>query len=330
MEAFARPAATGSVVVVDGGGSYHDALQKCCYTPFEKATGIKLSSTAYDYSIGAIQAQVEGPKQWDVIVLGQAITDKLAATIFQPLDYSKLKVPGLPASGKFKYFVADMSFGHVLAYRTDSSSTTPTSWLDFWDTTTYPGARGLYNWPVGTLEIALLGDGVPVNKLYPLNVKRAFASLDKLKKSTKVYFYNTGAEQIQYFQNKLAPMVAAWSGRVLAAQDAGLPVKYILNGALSQASYLAILKTAPNTENAYRYLNFKLQPKYGAADATAFPGDAPNNPLAFKYLSPKIAAQLPTPANPALKTRVANVDAKYWAKNFDSVLKAWQNWYSKE
>jgi putative spermidine/putrescine transport system substrate-binding protein len=325
-QAFGRTQATGNVVVVDGGGTYHDALQKCCYTPFQKATGVNLQSTNYDYSIGAIQAQVNGAKQWDVVVLGQAIDDKTAATVFQPIDYSKIHVPGLPAANKFKYFVADMSFGHVLSYRTDVYHTTPTSWLDFWDTSTYPGARGLYNWPVGSLEIALLGDGVPINKLYPLNVKRAFASLDKLKKKTKVYFYNTGAEQISFMQNKIAPMVACWSGRVLAAEAAGVPVKYILNDALAQASYLTIVKTAPNGDNAYKYINFKLQPKYGAADATAFPGDAPNNPLAFKYLSPKIAADLPT--NPALANRVANVNANYWAANFDAVLKQWNSWYA--
>jgi putative spermidine/putrescine transport system substrate-binding protein len=324
--ALGKGLGSGSVVVVDGGGSYHDALNKCCYVPFHNATGINLQSTNYDYSIGAIQAQVNGAKQWDVVVLGQAVDDTTAASVFMPLDYSKIHVPGLLASSKFKYFVADMSFGNVLAYNTGAYSSTPTGWQDFWNTSIYPGPRGLYNWPVGTLEIALLGDGVPITHLYPLDVERAFASLGMLKKKTKIYWYTTGAEQISLVQNKVAPMVMAWSGRVLAAEAAGVPVKYLLNGALSQASYLTIVKTAPNVDNAYRYINFKLQAKYGAADATAFPGDEPNNPLAFKYLSPKIASELPT--NPALGKTVANIDAVYWAKQFNTIYKQWQRWYA--
>ena len=57
----------------------------------------------------------------------------------------------------------------------------PASWADFWDVKRFSGPRGLRNNPRGTLEIALLADGISAEKLYPLNLDRAFAKLDELR-----------------------------------------------------------------------------------------------------------------------------------------------------
>jgi putative spermidine/putrescine transport system substrate-binding protein len=318
----------GAVVVVDGGGSYHNALNSCCYLPYAQESGARLTSTSYDYSLGAIQAQVDGAKEWDVVVLGQSIDDATAARLFQPIDYSVVNTPGIARDGKFRYFVEDASFSHVVGYDTRKFKTPPRGWADFWDVDRFPGARGLYNWPVGTLEIALLADGVAPAELYPLDLDRAFASIDTLRKSTEVRWYLSGTEQIQFFTDGLAPMVAAWAGRILAAAAEGVPIDYQVDGALPQASYLAVLKTAPHPKQAFDYIRFKLQPETSARNAVAAPGDSPGNTQAFRYIDKALAAKLPT--NPALRDRTAgSVDARYWAKNFDANLRAWQDYTSK-
>ncbi len=60
--------------------------------------------------------------------------------------------------------------------------------------TAFPGPRTLADQKAGgaELEFALLADGVPKDKLYPIDVQRALKSLDRIKKNV-VKWWDTGA-----------------------------------------------------------------------------------------------------------------------------------------
>ena len=60
----------------------------------------------------------------------------------------------------------------------------------------FPGPRSLENSPKGNLEFALLADGVAPDKLYPLDVDRAFKKLDQIKHHIPVWWTN-GAQHVQ-------------------------------------------------------------------------------------------------------------------------------------
>ena len=79
--------------------------------------------------------------------------------------------------------VASNIQGTNLCYRRDKFPTGgPKSWVDFWDVKRFPGARGLcINDSPRTLIFALLADDVPADRLYPLDVDRAFKKLDQIK-----------------------------------------------------------------------------------------------------------------------------------------------------
>src|SRR6185437_5664835 len=66
--------------------------------------------------------------------------------------------------------------------QTFAAGTAPVSWSDVWNTKKFPGRRGMYTGVTYTLEFALLADGVPKDKLYPLDLPRAFKSLEKFKR----------------------------------------------------------------------------------------------------------------------------------------------------
>lgn len=57
----------------------------------------------------------------------------------------------------------------------------PDSWADFGDATRFPQPRALPRDPVGLLEAALLAAGVDPSALYPLDLDRAFAALERLR-----------------------------------------------------------------------------------------------------------------------------------------------------
>ena len=81
------------------------------------------------------------------------------------------------------------------------------------DVEAFPGKRALPDYPSFILPMALLGDGVPVDELYPLDLDRAFASLEKIKDSVAVW-WQAGAQPPQLLQDNEVQYAIAWSGRV--------------------------------------------------------------------------------------------------------------------
>ncbi|RVD48303.1 ABC transporter substrate-binding protein, partial [Mesorhizobium sp. M2D.F.Ca.ET.140.01.1.1] len=77
-----------------------------------------------------------------------------------------------------------------------------------WDVSKYPGVRtlssGVYG-EAGPWEEALLADGVPADALYPLDIDRAFASLDKIKPHIRKWFV-TGSENQQLLHDKVVDL----------------------------------------------------------------------------------------------------------------------------
>ena len=71
----------------------------------------------------------------------------------------------------------------------------PQSWADFWNLKEFPGKRTLGRISQSVLEAALLADGVPFDKLYPIDVKRALEKIKEIKSQT--LFWRTAVEAIE-------------------------------------------------------------------------------------------------------------------------------------
>ncbi|KJK33090.1 ABC transporter, partial [Streptomyces variegatus] len=104
----------------------------------------------------------------------------------EPVDHDRLKSvkgAGIAEHNLPEYAVGKNVWASVMAYRTDSLKRVPKSWADFWNTDAFSGARSLQSAEVDLpeLEFALLADGVPLDKLYPLDVDRAFASMSRIR-----------------------------------------------------------------------------------------------------------------------------------------------------
>src|SRR5690606_41913539 len=63
-------------------------------------------------------------------------------------------------------------------------------------------------------------DGVPLDKLYPLDFDRAYKKLDTIKNSIDVW-WTGGAQTSQLLKSGEVDICAAWNGRVQAAIDDG-------------------------------------------------------------------------------------------------------------
>ena len=190
----------------------------------------------------------------------------------------------------------------MLAYsqKTFSAEAAPNSWADFWDVKKFPGRRALRNHPIATLEAALMADGVAPDKLYPLDVDRAFKKLEEIKPNITVW-WTSGAQSAQLLNDGEVDMEMAWNGRVSAVAKEGAKVAFTYNQGILQSTSLCILKGAPNLETAVSFLNEAVDPVH-QANLPLHIDYGPGNPKAFDtgVIKPERAAQLPSePANAA-------------------------------
>ena len=323
--AGAKPAApdAGQLVFVDWGGTNTDARIKGNIEPFEKETGIKVTVvTPSDYS--KLIAMVENKTtEWDIMNC-DAYWGVYAGKkgYLEPVDYSVV-TEKLDPEVKFPHVVGAEVYDSVISYNTEkyTAETAPKNWAEFFDTKKFPGKRAMWQYPVTVLEAALLADGVTVDKLYPLDLDRAFKKLDTIKDS--LVWWNKGAQPAQMLSTGEADLALGWSGRILTAKDEGSPVAVNYNQAMRIAAGWVIPKGAPNKANAMKFLNFVSSAKMQAAFSTRIPYGS-TNPDAVKLLTPEQLERIGQSPEQIKNEFYINND--YWADNLNTVVERFNSW----
>ncbi|MFI2634183.1 ABC transporter substrate-binding protein [Streptomyces collinus] len=317
-----------TVIIRDSGGSYGAALQKAVYTPFTKETGIAVKVLNLDDA--PLLAQIkQGRPQCDLINNSMMTHLKyVKQDALEALDKDRLKSlksAKIPDGQITDHAIGHSFYGQCIAYRTDAfGGRKPESWVDFWDTKAFEGGRSMVS-PDGDLpelEFALLADGVPMDKLYPLDVDRAFKVLTRLRSDIKK-FWDSGPLPGVLLSRQEVTMSTVWDGRLADLQKQGVPVERQLNGMRRQFVGYAIAKDAANVDGAYRLMDFALRPESQAALAKAFPSN-PSSPLAYAKLSEDERNALA--GAPAYYDKGFDADVDWWLKNETAVTKRWLEW----
>lgn len=319
----------GQVVVRGLGGTYQDAMDAAVHKPFTQATGIEV--IVQPMTSGQIRGMVEAKRvQIDVADLSDyplLSLEKIDA--LEPIDYDGMKLTNpadIRESVRRRHMVGNLYFATALTYNKDvfRNGEHPKSWADFWDVKRFPGPRTLADQRSGAaeLEFALLADGVPMEKLYPLDIDRAFASLSRIKQSV-VKWWDTGAVSTQLLERKEAVLGGIWNGRSQALIDKGAPLGIEWNQAKRQVQCLAVLKGCKNLANAHKFIDFALQPKV-QAELTRYIAYGPTNTKAFQFIKPNDLEKLPgAPGNYNISF---DQNSAWWGANLDKVGERWQSW----
>ena len=247
--------------------------------------------------------------------------------LFEKLDYSKIPKDELLAEAIHDYGVANCFWSTILGYNTQRFPTGkhPTGWPDFWDPQKFPGPRALRKDPVANFEFALLAAGVPRDKLYPLDVDKAFQSLDRIKPHVKVW-WEAGEQPAQLLGSGEVVLASAWNGRVYNAAKAGKPEAVEWEGGVISSDWWIIPRGAKNKETAQEFLAFASS----AAPQADYPKYIPYGPVnkkAIQMVAPELLKDLPTaPANLAKQVIINN---QWWYDNQAAVLERWNNWLLK-
>jgi len=290
-------AQTRTLYVNSWGGSYTAAQDVAFFKPFTAATGIAIR-TVTPVSYARLRAQVQsGNYEYDMTSINsmQCLRGAREGSM-EPIDWNVVNKSALPddtvvADGHGVCFCIQ---GTNLCYRTDRfPGGGPQSWADFWDVRKFPGPRSLcINDSPRTLIYALLADGVPPEKLYPLDLDRAFKKLDQIKPAVKVW-WREGNQSQQLLRDGEVDMMSIWNARGSELKEQGVPVEVVWNGAVRSSSTWCVLKGAPNRKLAWEFIAFCMIAKPQAEFNTRlFYG--PTNPDAYALIPHEIAVQLPT------------------------------------
>jgi putative spermidine/putrescine transport system substrate-binding protein len=317
------------VIVRSLGGAYEDAMKKAVHGPFTQATGIDV--VLQTATAGQVRAMIQaGRVGIDVMDIGfPSLLEFDAAGMLQPIAYDAMTythADDIYPAVRRPNAVANLYFATVLAYNTQvySESNHPRSWAEFWDLDRFKGARTIASQSAGSvpLEFAMLAAGKPMDQLYPIDLDQAFASLGKVKPGV-VKWWETGAISAQLLERKEAVLGAAWNGRVQDLIDKGAPLAIEWNQARREVQGLGIVKNAPNSANAQRFIDFALQPKV-QAEISHYIAYGPTNRAAVPLLKPEDAAKLPSQAEHFKTSFDMNYD--WWQDNLAAVGKRWQAW----
>lgn len=316
-------AKSDTVVLSNYGGSYQDASIKAVLDPFTKETGIKVVNVPAP-GLDKIKAmELAGNVEIDLWIGGGGwLASGSKQGFWEKLDLSQFDLQDLTIEPTSDYVTYE-TFPEGVTWdpKKFGPGKHPSNFAELLDLKKFPGRRGFYKFPTLVMEIALLGDGVAPKDLYPLDIDRAFKVLDRIKPN--IVWETTTTQQVSLIQNGEVDFGFAPINRVKGTNEpgGGVPLAFSFDQFLVATDAIAILKGAPNKENAMKLVAYLLRPEVQAKF---------HNITGMISVSKKSAALVSTEARkwqPEVNSPNGIMpNDKYWADNFEAINKRFLEW----
>lgn len=330
-----------SLTVVSWGGAYTNSQVQAYHKPWEKKTGIKINSEDYNGGLAQVKAQVEsGNVAWDLVDV--ELSDAVRGCdegLLEEIDHSMLPPApdGTPAMDDFipgtltDCAVGQIVWSTVYAYdKSKFSGAKPATMADFFDLKRFPGKRGMRKGPKPNLEFALLGDGVPADKVYetlstPEGVDRAFAALDRIK--DEVIWWEAGAQPPQMLADGEVAMTTAYNGRLFnAIFTEKKPFEIVWDGQVWDLDLWGIPRGSKNLEATLKFVKFSTDTQR-LADQAKWISYGPVRKSSLPLVAAEMQPHMPTYSE-NFKNAVQN-DFEWWADHQDEMNERFAAWLAK-
>ncbi len=336
----AGSAAARDLVVVGWGGAHSEAMEKAFNQPFAAANGITIKMENYTGGLAQVMAQVESNNVlWDVLEANPpeaAIGCRDGLLEPFPLDTLPPGSDGTPAAEDFypgtlhECGVGSAIYSWLVAYDPKHfPDAEPTSVTDLFNPE-FQVRRGFLKAARGTLEIALMADGVAKDQIYevlktPEGVERALAVLDRVKDLS--VWYDTSAQGTQLLADGEVAMIIGHNGRFHQAIEVeNQPFKLAWGDQLWTTGMVIIPKGTPLRDLAFDYVRF-AQSSEGQAAFTNMMPYAPARRSAMALVDPKMHPYLST-YEPNFATAMRH-DTDFWTEYGDAVTEQFNNWLAR-
>ena len=320
-----------SLTVASFGGDYQEAQAEAYFAPFALDTGAEVrQETPGSTATTNLRRQVdEETVIWDVVCIA---TDQLLPLAregyLEEMDYAVVDRTTLftEIGVAATHGVAADLYSTVIAYPAETADA-PASWADFWDATRFGEHRSLRKDPVGTLEFALLAAGVPADRLYPLDLDLAFASLDKIKPLIPASaWWEDQKQPVELVANGAVGLASAWNVRTDLPDVRG-KVRVQWAGGMLSPDWWVVPRGTPNRDLAMDFISYATRARPNANFCRLRPF-GPVNREALALLRPDRLAVLPT-AEPQRTLQFVE-DWTYWADNREAVRERFLAWLEED
>jgi putative spermidine/putrescine transport system substrate-binding protein len=328
--AFATPAAARDLTVVAGGGALQDHMRRTLFESFARATGQPVRDTAYDYNVGPIRAMVQARNvTWDVVMVeAPDLIRGCEDGVFERIDWSVVDRAKFLPGGTATCGAGAIGWGVAVFRDLARNPNGPSTWQEFWDAGRFPGRRTLRRGARMTLEIALMGDGVPAAEVYrvlatPEGQRRAFAALDRLR--PHLHFWTGGQQPIELVNAGEVAYAVGFVGRTANAIRGGARLDLNWDTLLYSFDHWAVVRGSPNAAAGMRLIEHMTNPEPLRELARAWP----INPVTAAVANdPAIRA-----ANPLMmsnhQARGLQIDTEFWLDQGPDLEQRFASWLNR-
>jgi putative spermidine/putrescine transport system substrate-binding protein len=310
-----------TLTFVSYGGVFQDGQIKAL-EDFVKKSGVTLLSDGPTEN-AKIQAQVESNNVvWDVVDTGDYTPFVHCGTLFQKLDLSKIDTSKIPPGQVGPCSVPAMNYAVMFLYNKEKyGDNPPKNWADFFDVEKFPGTRGIPGYADAEgymVELGLLADGVPQDKMFPADIDRGLNKWRSIREH--LVPWTTGAESQQMMESGEADMVMVWSGRGKAALANGAKYVPVWKDWIVVKDQIAIPVGVKDTDAAYALVNAYLgkHAQEVMAETTSY---SPINVDAMPKVDELTASFMTN--TPEKQAMAYNQNVDYWVKNYDALSAKW-------
>lgn len=304
--------------IIESGGTSGESIEIAYGRPFTEVTGVKLMREQPP-SLGKLKAMVKsGNVTADLMELsGPGVETARAQGLLDDLDWDLIDPEEMSPEARLPYAFGYQYFALFLASMPDARPVN--SWQEFWDTERQPGRRAIPAYARYALPLALLADGVAPDELYPLDIDRALASIDRIKDD--LILWEAASQTPQLLTSKEAVYVATWDN---VFEEDGFFVNFAPG--IWDVAYFVMPKGAPNPELAMKLLHemSKVENQARAAEVAPIAGPSPT---IMDHLDASIVAKMPT--SPELRKTQASSDRMWWAEHGEEAERRWSEYTLK-
>ena len=311
------------------GGAWKQAIMAAFGEPFTKKTGIPVQYQE-PYNFGKLRAMHEAHAQQIDALTASGMEVILAARLGMqtPLDWTIVDRSALADVQLRRPNViggAAQSMNVCYSKKKWPGEEHPNSWADFWNVEKFPGRRSLRRDALWTIEAAVKADGVKDSEFYPIDIDRAFRSLDRIKPHVKTWWSDNSQAQ-QLMEQEEVDLIHMTNGRATQSiLDHKAPYAFIWN----EATYSGhgegwfVPTGCPNPTGGMKFLDIVGRAEYQAVFARLL-YYAPQNPKAIPLLDDRIAKLMPSyPDNEKL---LHFINFTWWADNQATVQRRFEEW----
>lgn len=309
-----------------GGGRTKDAQNLHIVKPFMEETGIEVVDYTGEQGLAKMKAMVKtGNLEFDVVshsgFFGVAAGKE---GLLEKLDRSRLDLSGYATpQWLWENTMAWSYYTGGIGYNTEATGhdQVARTWPDHWNVEKFPGRRGFVTYPQETLEAALMADGIAPKDLYPLDVERAFKSLDRIKPDVRLWVAKS-AKTVEHLQTKELDFAYTYSGRIEKAGAEGFPLAFNNDMPISVPQNISIMKGTSNYDACMQLVEWMVFHPSGINYLTEFIGYGPTSTVRIDGLSDDVKSKLPRIDNP----QACWVDVDWWGENSVEITKRYKEW----